>query len=106
MKRDALASRRFQPGSGLFQIHAGVLFEPPQKKSLHICFLATEDTFQTMLRMLRIITILLATLVAVRAETPAEAIRAMVEAERNFFQIGQEKGTRAAFLEFLADDSI
>lgn len=40
------------------------------------------------------------------AETPAGAVRAMVEAERKFFQTGQEKGTRAAFLEFLADDAI
>jgi len=30
----------------------------------------------------------------------------MVEAERKFYQTGQEKGTRAAFLEFLADDGI
>ena len=57
-------------------------------------------------RMVRALTILLATLVAVRAETPAEALRAMVEAERKFYQTGQEKGTRAAFLEFLAPDAI
>jgi ketosteroid isomerase-like protein len=56
--------------------------------------------------MIRVLTILLATLVAVRGETPAEAIRAMVETERKFYQTGQEKGTRAAFLEFLADDAI
>jgi ketosteroid isomerase-like protein len=37
---------------------------------------------------------------------PAEAVRAMVESERKFYQTGQEKGTRAAFLEFLADDGI
>lgn len=37
---------------------------------------------------------------------PAEAVRAMVESERKFYQTGQEKGTRAAFLEFLADDAI
>ena len=41
-----------------------------------------------------------------RAETPAEAVRAMVEAEKNFYKVGQEKGTRAAFLEFLAEDGI
>ena len=41
-----------------------------------------------------------------RAETPAEAVRAMVEAEKNFYQAGQEKGTRAAFIEFLAEDGI
>jgi ketosteroid isomerase-like protein len=29
----------------------------------------------------------------------------MVDAERKFYQTGQEKGTRAAFLAFLADDS-
>lgn len=38
--------------------------------------------------------------------SPAEAVRAMVESEREFYQTGQEKGTRAAFLEFLADDGI
>ena len=48
----------------------------------------------------------LAAIVTVRAEPPAEAIRAMVDAERKFYQTGQEKGTRAAFLEFLADDGI
>ncbi len=37
---------------------------------------------------------------------PIEAARAMVESERKFYQTGQEKGTRAAFLEFLADDGI
>jgi ketosteroid isomerase-like protein len=42
----------------------------------------------------------------VRAETPAEAVRSMVEAEKNFYKAGQEKGTRAAFLEFLAEDGI
>lgn len=45
---------------------------------------------------------------AVRATEPgpADGARAMVEAERQFYQMGQEKGTRAAFLEFLADDAI
>jgi ketosteroid isomerase-like protein len=52
------------------------------------------------------LTLLLISAVVLRAETPAEAIRAMVEAERKFYQSGQEKGTRAAFLEFLADDGI
>jgi ketosteroid isomerase-like protein len=37
---------------------------------------------------------------------PAEAVRAMVESERKFYQTGQEKGTRAAFLAFLADDAV
>src|SRR5437762_8581712 len=36
----------------------------------------------------------------------AEAGRAMVESERKFYQTGQEKGTRAAFLAFLADDAV
>ena len=45
---------------------------------------------------------------AVRAAEPAtaDAARAMVESERKFYQMGQEKGTRAAFLAFLADDAI
>lgn len=45
---------------------------------------------------------------AIRAAepAPAEAVRVMVESERKFYQTGQEKGTRAAFLEFLADDGI
>jgi hypothetical protein len=30
----------------------------------------------------------------------------LVDAERKFYQTGQEKGTRAAFLAFLADDGI
>jgi hypothetical protein len=30
----------------------------------------------------------------------------MVESERKFYQTGQEKGTRAAFLAFLADDAV
>ena len=38
--------------------------------------------------------------------SPAEAARAMVESERNFYRTGQEKGTRAAFLAFLADDGV
>jgi ketosteroid isomerase-like protein len=42
----------------------------------------------------------------VYAETPAEAVRALVEAEKKFYETGQEKGTRAAFLEFLAEDVI
>jgi hypothetical protein len=44
----------------------------------------------------------------VRAAEPvlAEAAHAMVESERKFYQTGQEKGTHAAFLAFLADDAI
>jgi len=41
-----------------------------------------------------------------QAETPAKAVQEMVEAEKKFYQTGQEKGTRAAFLEFLAEDGI
>ena len=42
----------------------------------------------------------------IAAQPPADAIRAMVDAERKFYRTGQEKGTRAAFLEFVADDAI
>ena len=38
-------------------------------------------------------------------QKPGDAVRAMVDAERKFYQTGQEQGTRAAFLTFLADDS-
>ena len=41
-----------------------------------------------------------------RSETPAEAVQTLVDAERKFYQTGQEQGTRAAFLAFLADDGI
>src|SRR4051812_50131302 len=40
------------------------------------------------------------------AETPAQAAQALVDAERKFAQAAQEKGTRAAFREFLAEDGI
>jgi ketosteroid isomerase-like protein len=49
---------------------------------------------------------LLARLIHAAEPSPAEAARAMVESERKFYQTGQEKGTRAAFLAFLADDAI
>ena len=39
-------------------------------------------------------------------ETPEAAVRAIVEGERRFYEMGQEQGTRTAFLEFLADSSI
>ena len=39
-------------------------------------------------------------------ETPEAAVRAIVEGERKFYEKGQAQGTRAAFLEFLADNSI
>jgi ketosteroid isomerase-like protein len=41
-----------------------------------------------------------------RAETPVEAVRAMVDAEKKFYLTGQTQGTRAGFLAFLADDAI
>src|SRR5881394_1786616 len=37
---------------------------------------------------------------------PAEAARGMVESERTFYRTGQEKGTRAAFFTFLANDAV
>jgi ketosteroid isomerase-like protein len=60
---------------------------------------------QCRLRFLTLVSVLLTFIVA-RAETPAEAVRAMVAAEKKFYQTGQEQGTRAAFLAFLADDGI
>jgi ketosteroid isomerase-like protein len=65
-----------------------------------------REPFQIESRMFRVVTVLLATLAVLRAETPSESVRVMVDAERKFYQTGQEKGTRAAFLEFLAEDAI
>jgi ketosteroid isomerase-like protein len=45
-------------------------------------------------------------LLPLRAGTPDEAVRALVDAEKKFYETGQAKGTRAAFLEWLADDAI
>ncbi|MEY2511735.1 MAG: hypothetical protein QOE26_2498 [Verrucomicrobiota bacterium] len=45
-------------------------------------------------------------LLRLRAENLEEAVRAMTIAEKKFYETGQEKGTRAAFLEFLAPDAI
>jgi len=45
-------------------------------------------------------------LLPLHAETLDEAVRAMTNAEKRFYETGQEKGTRAAFLEFLAPDAI
>ena len=42
----------------------------------------------------------------VAADERGDAVRAIVEGEHKFYQTGQEKGTRAAFLEFLAPDAI
>lgn len=44
--------------------------------------------------------------IPLRAETLEEAVRALTNAEKKFYETGQEKGTRAAFLEFLAPDGI
>ncbi len=46
--------------------------------------------------------------VLARAEDPKpqEALQTVIENEGKFFQLGQEEGTRAAFLAFLADDAI
>ena len=43
-----------------------------------------------------------------RAEEPKpqEALQTVIDNEGKFFQLGQEQGTRAAFLAFLADDAI
>ncbi|MGI9088284.1 MAG: YybH family protein [Chthoniobacterales bacterium] len=38
--------------------------------------------------------------------TPAQALQTVVENEGKFFQLGQEKGTKTAFLTYLADDAI
>jgi ketosteroid isomerase-like protein len=65
-----------------------------------------REPFESESRMFRVLTLLLAMAAVLRAETPAESVRAMVEAERKFYQTGQENGTRAAFLKFLAEDSI
>ena len=55
-----------------------------------------------------VLLLLLAAPLAVRAAEPgaADAARAMVDSERRFYQMGQEKGTRATFLAFLADDAV
>ena len=45
-------------------------------------------------------------LLPLRADSLDEAVRSMVDAERKFYESGQAKGTRAAFLEWLADDAI
>jgi ketosteroid isomerase-like protein len=39
-------------------------------------------------------------------ETAAQAVRSLVEAERNFYRTGQEQGTRAAFLAFLSESGV
>jgi len=71
-----------------------------------LAFAAMKATIPRMRLTSSILIYLIVTLVAARGETPAEAAGTMVEAERKFYQFGQEKGTRAAFLEFLAEDGI
>ncbi|MEN3370055.1 MAG: hypothetical protein V7609_2198 [Verrucomicrobiota bacterium] len=44
--------------------------------------------------------------VSSHAETLDEAVRAITNAEKKFYETGQDKGTRAAFLEWLADDGV
>lgn len=82
----------------------------PEKKSLHICALAFPDAQGNNRAMRRFTFCFLVVLTlagrAARAESPADAVQALVNAERKFAQTAQEKGTRAAFVEFLAPDSI
>ena len=49
---------------------------------------------------------LLSLVVLARAQEPKEALQTVVENEGKFFQLGQEQGTRTAFLTFLAENSI
>ena len=39
-------------------------------------------------------------------QSPEAAARAIIDGEARFYELGQEKGTRAAFLTFLADDGL
>lgn len=82
----------------------------PAKGKLPHLFLgngaAAAKNYQTMRRTLLFFATCLFVCASVHAETPAEAVRAMVEAEKKFYETGQEKGTRAAFLAFLAEDGI
>jgi ketosteroid isomerase-like protein len=73
--------------------------------SLGIAAMTGNNQMQMRRSSLSLLYFLLTCIVA-RAETPAEAVRAMVDAEKKFYQTGQEQGTRAAFLAFLADDAI
>jgi ketosteroid isomerase-like protein len=72
--------------------------------------LASVDALQRMQRMRRSSWLFVAglglALLPLRAETQNEAVRALVDAEKKFYEAGQAKGTRAAFLEWLADDAI
>lgn len=101
---------KFPTRPRLFRIQDSVVVELPEKKRLLICFLAPGLSLRTLSCVRQSSLFLLAGLalasVNARAETPAEAARAMVDAEKKFYQTGQEQGTRAAFLAFLAEDGI
>ena len=56
--------------------------------------------------MRRIAALLLLSVVSLRAESAMDAIRTMVDSERNFCVAAKQKGTRAAFLDFFADNAI
>ena len=64
------------------------------------------STFALSLRRIAASCSIYCVLTAARGETPETALHAIVEGERKFYEMGQAQGTRAAFLEFLAEDSI
>jgi ketosteroid isomerase-like protein len=82
--------------------------ERKRKASTFACWhpAGQSDTQPMQLRSLFFLAGFVLAIQSVPAETPADAVRAMVDAERKFYQTGQEQGTRAAFLAFLADDGI
>lgn len=61
-----------------------------------------------MKKILSVLVLTIAVAASARAQEadPAAAARTIVEHEARFVQLGQDRGTKAAFLEFLADDSI
>lgn len=56
--------------------------------------------------MRRLATLLLLATTQLSAESPEEAGRSMAESESRFCAVAQQKGTRAAFLNFFADDAV
>src|SRR3712207_586899 len=52
------------------------------------------------------VTLVLSGVAHAQENDPTAAARAIVEHEAKFFQLGQDQTTKAAFLQFLADDSI
>jgi ketosteroid isomerase-like protein len=54
----------------------------------------------------RLLSLLLVGLAHAQENDPTTAARTIVENEGNFYRMGQEQGTKAAFLQFLADESI